>query len=159
MIELRQLTPNNVWQVMRLKVKPGQESFVATNAQSVIEAYVYEKAGDTALPFGIFDGDNAVGFLMLGFGSLSDEDNPTIAAGNYCIWRLMLGAEYQGRGYGRHALQAALDYIRTWPRGEAEYCWISYEPENTHAAALYHSFGFAPNGEVDDGEIVEILKL
>ena len=159
MLELKHLTPKNVWQVMRLKVKPEQEDFVATNAQSVIEAYVTEKAGDVALPFGLFDGDTAVGFLMLGYGCLSDEENPSIAAGNYCIWRLMIGAKLQGRGYGRQAMQAALDYIRTWPCGEAEYCWISYEPENANAAALYHSFGFAPNGETDDGEIVEVLKL
>lgn len=158
-MELRKLTPENVWQIMRLKVAPGQEDFVATNAQSVIEAYVTEKAGGVALPFGLFDGDTAVGFVMFGFGSLDGEDDPDIADGNYCIWRLMIGAEFQGRGYGTQAMNAALEYVRTWPCGEAEYCWVSYEPENSRAAALYHSFGFAPNGEETEGEIVEAIKL
>lgn len=55
--------------------------------------------------------------------------------------------------------EAALDFIRTWPCGKAEYCALSYEPENEAAAKLYHSMGFAENGEMDGDEIVAVLKL
>ena len=34
-----------------------------------------------------------------------------------------------------------------------------YEPENTVSKALYHSFGFRENGEMDGDEIVAVLKL
>ena len=56
-------------------------------------------------------------------------------------------------------MQAALDFIKTWPCGVAEYCEISYEPENTVAKNLYASFGFVENGETDYDEVVAVLKL
>lgn len=56
-------------------------------------------------------------------------------------------------------MAAALDYIRSFPCGKAEYCYLSYEPENTAARELYHSFGFRENGEMDGEEVIAILKL
>ena len=40
-------------------------------------------------------------------------------------------------------MKLALDFIRTFPAGEAKRCRLSFEPENEIAANLYHSFGFA----------------
>ena len=71
----------------------------------------------------------------------------------------MIDKRYQGRGYGREALKLALDFIRTWPCGKAEFCWISYEPENEMAGKLYASLGFEETGEMDGNEIVAVLKL
>ena len=82
-----------------------------------------------------------------------------MAAGNYSIWRLMIDRRYQGRGLGRRAMEEALRYIRTWPCGRADACWLSYEPENTGARDLYGSLGFRENGEMDEGEIVAVLPL
>ena len=56
-------------------------------------------------------------------------------------------------------MKLALDYIKTFPCGEAEYCWLSYEPENTVAAGLYHSFGFSETGEMDGKELIAKLRL
>ena len=86
---------------------------------------------------------------MFGYGTIGDEDEPSVAENNYCLWRFMIDREYQHRGLGKKALAAALDYIRTFPCGSAEYCWLSYEPENKAAKALYNSFGFVENGETD----------
>ena len=52
-----------------------------------------------------------------------------------------------------------MDFIKTWPCGKAEYCVISYEPENEAAKNLYASFGFEENGEMADEEVVAVLKL
>ena len=71
----------------------------------------------------------------------------------------MIGKKYQNRGYGKEAVRLALEFIRTWPCGKAEYCSLSYEPENEVAANLYRSFGFEENGEMDGDEIVMVLKL
>ena len=78
---------------------------------------------------------------------------------NYEIWRFMIDKRFQGRGYGKDALKLALDFIRTWPCGKADLCWISYEPENEIAKKLYSSFGFVETGEMDGDEIVAVLKL
>ena len=71
----------------------------------------------------------------------------------------MIDKRYQKRGYGREAINLALDFIRTWPCGKAEYCAISYEPENEIARKLYLSMGFEETGEMDGDEIVAALKL
>ena len=56
-------------------------------------------------------------------------------------------------------IELALDFIRTYPCGRAEYCWLSYEPENTVAKELYASFGFKETGDMDGEEIIAVLKL
>ncbi len=160
MLRLEKLTKRNVWKVMRLSVTKEQDDFVATNMQSVIEAYIERDEGGYAFPFALYDGDVPVGFLMIGYGADSaDDDPPSVAEGNYCLWRLMIDKNYQGRGYGREAVALALDFVRTFPCGHAEYCYLSYEPENAVAAKLYASFGFCENGEKDGDETVAVLKL
>ena len=142
-------------------MRPNQTDFVADNTQSVIEAYLALSAGGYAFPFGIFDGDTPVGFLMIGFGTENDrwEGEPSVNQGNYSLWRLMIDKKYQGRGYGKQAVQWALDFVKTFPCGPAECVWLSYEPENEKAKALYRAFGFVENGEWDGDEIVAVLKL
>ena len=53
----------------------------------------------------------------------------------------------------------ALNYIKTFPCGTAEYCWLSYEPENEAAKKLYGSFGLTETGEMDGEEVIAVLKL
>ncbi len=160
MIRLEPINSKNVWDIIKLKVSEAQKDFVAPNDLSIIEAYVVTRENGYALPFGIFDDDMPVGFLMIGYDvDNSYENPPQVAYGNYSIWRLMIDEKYQKRGYGRKVLQLALDYIRTYPCGKADYCYLSYEPDNEVARKLYAEFGFAENGEMDDDEAVAVLKL
>lgn len=71
----------------------------------------------------------------------------------------MIDKNYQNKGYGKEAVRLALEFIKTFPCGKAEYCWLSYEPENQIASQLYHSFGFIETGETDGEELIAILKL
>ena len=63
------------------------------------------------------------------------------------------------KGYGKKAVKLALDFIRTFPCGKAEYCWLSYEPENTVAKELYLSSGFIETSDMDGEEAIAILKF
>lgn len=157
-MELRKVDLSNIDDILALSVAEEQRSFVASNPASILEAYATNASGFTALPFGIYTEDLLVGFVMFGYDRL-DEDDPSAADGNYCLWRFMIDQRFQGRGYGKAALRACVDYLKTFPCGPAEYCWLSYEPDNTRAAQLYRRFGFVENGEVCDGEFVAILKL
>lgn len=159
MIQLRKIDANNVWKILALEVAENQKSFVATNTQSIVEAYCAITNGGTALPFGIYDEDTPVGFAMIGYGCDDWEDAPAIARENYSIWRLMIDKGFQGKGYGKAAMEALLDYIRTFPCGKADSCYLSYKPENAVARELYHSFGFQEKGEMDAEEIIAVLKL
>ena len=49
-------------------------------------------------------------------------------------------------------MELALEYIRTFPKGPAEYCWLSYEPENEVAKKLYASFGFVEQPQFYKGK-------
>lgn len=158
-MQLRKIDRTNIWKIVKLSVEKEQEDFVATNTESILEAYAESNSGGIALPFGLYEEGVPVGFVMFGYGTIGDEDEPSVAENNYCLWRFMIDREYQHRGLGKKALAAALDYIRTFPCGSAEYCWLSYEPENKAAKALYNSFGFVENGETDGEEIVAVLKL
>ena len=160
MLRLEKVNGKNVWELLKLQVSDDQKSFVAANDTSIIEAYTSITGNGYAFPFGIYDGETPVGFLMIGF-DIDDywEDAPDIAKGNYNLWRLMIDKKCQGKGYGREAVKLALDYIRTKPCGEAGYCWLSYEPENKVAADLYRSFGFEETGEMDGEELIAVLKL
>lgn len=159
MVTLRKITADNLWQIVALEVAEDQRHFVADNTRSILEAYAAISGGGTALPLGVYAGETPVGFVMLSYGCEDWPDAPAIAHNNYCLWRLMIDRRFQGRGYGRAALAEALCYVRTLPFGSAECCWLSYEPENTVAAKLYHSFGFRETGEWDEDEIIAALPL
>lgn len=146
--------------ILKLSVSQEQESFVAPNDVSIIEAYTAITENGYAFPFGIYEDDIPVGFLMVGFDADDYwEDAPSIARGNYNLWRLMIDKNYQKKGYGKEAVRLALEFIKTFPCGKADFCWLSYEPENEIASRLYHSFGFVETGEMDGDEIIAVLKL
>ena len=160
MLSLQHIDGRNVWDILKLKVSKEQQSYVAGNDVSLIEAYISKTENGQIFPFGIYKDDVPVGFLMIGFGTDSSwDDAPTIAQNNYDLRRLMIDIKYQGRGYGKEALNLALEFIRTFPCGKAEYCWLSYEPENKAARDLYRSFGFVETGEKDGEELIAVLKL
>ena len=164
MIRLEKIDAKNVWDVIDLKVRRDQKDFVASNQISIIQAYATMGTKCSAFPFAVYNGKKIVGFLMVchnegAFYEIYGEVPPAALVNNYSICRLMIDKRYQGRGYGREALRLALDFVRTWPCGKAEYCEISYEPENTAAKKLYASFGFEENGEKDGDELIALLKL
>ena len=158
-MELRKITFNNMDELAALTVHEEQREFVAPNMTSLAEAYVAVSSGGQAHPFGLYEGERPVGFVMFGYDSLDDPDEPAIAKGNYCLWRFMIYWKHQGRGLGKLALQACLDLLKTRPWGPAESVWLSYEPENQAARALYHKFGFEENGQMCGEEIVAARKL
>ena len=163
-VRLVKVDTKNFDALINLKPFESQRSFVADNIYSLAEACANIAEGRYAQPFGIYDGETPVGFLMIGF-DIADQDADRekfpLLTNNYLIWRFMIDKNHQKKGYGKAAVQLALDFIRTWPCGEAEYCWLSYEPENETAGKLYRSFGFIEAEKMPDGwdEIPAVLKL
>ena len=158
-VTLEKITYKNYIKVIwGLKVSRSQSNFVASNNSSLAEAYVAITNGSVALPFAICRNKKPIGFLMIGYGvnddDLEGEDPEFVEAikNSYFVWRFMIDKHYQNRGYGRKAMELALDYIRTFPVGEAELCWLSYEPENEVAKKLYASFGFIEQPQFYKGE-------
>ena len=159
MITLRKITLENRRAMFNLEVSEEQRRYVASNLSSVASCYVLATNGGQPFPRIIYADEQPVGFVMLVYGH-TGYDEPAFAAGNYCILRLMIDKQFQNRGYGREALARIIDFVRTYPAGPAECCWISYKPDNVAAKKLYESFGFHENGEIyNDNEVVAVLPL
>lgn len=158
-MELRKVDLSNLWEILDLKVLPDQAEFVAPNDVSILEAYATTASGYIALPFGIYENGAPVGFVMFGYGPAGDVEEPPVAEGNYCLWRFMIDKAYQHKGLGRKALALCIEYLRSFPCGKADCCWLSYEPENRRAKAMYEKAGFVENGQMCGEEIVSVLNL
>lgn len=158
MISLRKITLENRRELFRLEVSKEQQHYVASNLSSVASCYVLATNGGNPLPFAIYADEQMVGFVMIVYGN-TGYDQPEMAENNYCILRLMIGEQFQKRGYGREAMVKILEYIRTFPAGTARFCWISYELDNLVAKKLYESFGFRESGEIYNNEPVTVLEL
>lgn len=166
-IRLVDVGTDNFRELIKLTVTEEQKNFVASNVYSLAEAYANVAEGKYAKPFGIYAGDTPVGFLMIGYigedeePDDDDEEFLDFIPGSYLIWRLMIDKDQQHKGYGKEAMRLALEFIRTFPRGEAKYCWLSYEPENEVARKLYVSCGFKEWAYLPRGwdEIPAVLEL
>lgn len=160
MLKLKKINRKNVGEILKLEVFDNQKRFVAPNNISIIEAYLVITENNDVFTFGIYKDDIPIGFLMIGFDvNSNDEGAPRIAKGNYNIWRLMIDKKFQGKGFGKKAMNLALEFVNTFPCGTAKYCWLSYESDNYVARQLYQSVGFVETDEKDGEEIVAILKL
>lgn len=139
-IELREITRDNWVECVRLKVDETQKNFVASNDNSLAMA-AYEPGLN---PRAIYNSeDTMVGFIMYGWW---DEK------GAWWIARMMVDKGYQGQGYGRAAIEQAIEVMEQERPGQE--IGLSFEPANHAAAALYAKLGFQLTGEDGDGETV-----
>ncbi len=144
-VSLREVTLENLRDILNLEVAPSQTQFVAPNPVSIAQAHFYpEKAWFRA----IYADETPVGFLML-----SDEPRKP----DYFLWRLMVGADYQGLGFGAQAIALLIAYVKTRP--QATELFTSYVPGEGSPGPFYHKLGFVDTGEVEDGEYVTRLAL
>ena len=147
MINLRKITEENFIDALNLKLAPEQERFVSHPIRSLAQAYVYREQRQ---PFGIYEDDTMVGYVMV----IYDYDIP-----EYDIWHMMIDASNQGQGYGRAALNQALDYIKTKPFGSSNQVTLTCNKNNLQALNLYKSRGFTETGAVDEDEIELSLMM
>ncbi|HEY6629606.1 MAG TPA: GNAT family N-acetyltransferase [Acidimicrobiia bacterium] len=147
MVTLELIDQINLKAVFDIDVAPSQQGFVARNAWSLAQALTEP---EVAWPRAIVADSVVVGFLMLEIDP-NDEDDRA-----FFLWRLMVGAEYQGRGFGSLAVAAACDEVRG--RGGTE-LYTSWVEGDGGPGPFYLKLGFVPTGEIDDGETVGRLGL
>ena len=59
---------------------------------------------------------------------------------------------------GEGVPELALEFVKTFPHGKADYCWLCYDKNNEVARKLYLSIEFQEIGE-QDGDINAVIKL
>jgi diamine N-acetyltransferase len=140
---LEPVTPENVRAACELKLRPGQDDLVAPVAVSLAEAYAMP---DFAWPRLIYDGGQLVGFLMAAFAAGHDN-----ALFHSYLWRLNIGAEHQGKGYGKFAVEALCQ--EALRRGQHRLT-VCYQPYEHGPEGFYQRLGFRRTGEYHEGEVV-----
>jgi diamine N-acetyltransferase len=142
-LRLTKVTWDNVRAACALEIRPEQKGTVAPVAVSLASAYTVP---DIAWPRLVYDDDQLVGFIMGAF----DPDGEIELYRSF-LWRLNIGAEHQGKGYGRFAVEGL--YAEALRRGRRRLVttWSQHEhgPEG-----FYVRLGFRPTGERHQGEIV-----
>lgn len=149
MIELREVTPQNIFEVIKLSdtLDEYQKRCVAPNAVSLAQAYVSPQAW----PRAIYHNDELVGFVMLALhdDDIHEEDQPA-----YYLWRFMMAKQHQQKGYGKKVLDLIVQKAK---EDGQKYLYLSCEMEGDMPYRFYTSYGFIDTGIMDDGE--EVLKL
>jgi diamine N-acetyltransferase len=143
-VTLRQITKDTVVAVCRLQVAAEQREYVADNAVSIAQAHFEPKAWFRA----IYLSETLVGFIML----FDDPDTP-----EYYLWRLMIDAAYQGKGFGRSALALLVEYVRTRPG--ARELLVDDHPGPRSPREFYLKQGFRDTGRSEEGEVILSLPL
>jgi histidinol dehydrogenase len=145
---VRPVDRSNAEAVMKLQVAAGQRAFVSPVDRSLAQV-AYEPCGRA---MAMFDGEQAVGMMLL-YDVRKDDEDP---ANQLYVWRLLVDARFQKRGYGRLAMAWVVDEARR--EGYAE-VGLSHVDKPGHAGAFYQKLGFAYTGEVDGVELKMLLKL
>jgi diamine N-acetyltransferase len=135
-ISLRPVTRENYETITELDVSKEQESYVADNTWTLLEA-AYNSDYVTRA---IYCNEKAAGLFMW----VPEKENCI------SIWRFMVDQKLQQQGIGRAALRLALKEIRQTPG--IKQIDICYDPENPVAKDFYASFGFIETGLDEDGE-------
>ena len=144
-VTLREITKDNLRDILRLQVAPHQQQFVASNAVSIAEAH-FEP--EVAWFRAIYAGDVPVGFLMLEDDAVQQE---------YFLWRFMIDQQHQRRGYGQRALELLFAYVKTRPGADA--IDTSCVPGPGSPGPFYEKMGFVYTGDEDDGELIMRREL
>lgn len=162
MIELREINHSNWIKCIELELTDDQRHYINPNIFSLAEAYVHSDANIEGaeeyyrcIPFSIYNGDEMIGFAMITYEKECDFDDKP----GYEIYRLMIDRNHQGKGYGKEAINLLLNYIRTFPYGEAESVYVEWHPDNKASEKIFVANGFVFVGIDKDGAVMAKLNL
>ncbi len=145
---VRPVDAGNFEAVLKLQVAAGQRQFVAPVERSLAQA-AYEPAGRA---LAMFDGEEVVGMMLL-YDARLNKEKP---AEQLYVWRLLVDARHQKRGYGRLAMAWVVQEAKAWG---VQQVGLSHVDGLGHAGAFYQKLGFTYTGEIDDGEQKMTLSL
>ena len=153
MLEKRPITRDNLRALLMLKLRPDQENLVASNPVTIAQA-AYEP---NSVVFGLWDGEQAVGlFAMTDLPKHPDGVKTGDVPDAPVLWRLMISADNQGRGYGRAAMELVKQVAREW--GYRKLASSVVDAPNSNMG-FYEAMGFSQTGGTVDGELVIVTDI
>lgn len=151
-LSLREVSPDNLHEVLAITLDAEQEPFVGTVAEALEEAA--ETPQGKPWYRAVYDNDRAVGFVMLSWNVTPD---PPAIVGPWYVWKLIVDHRRQGRGYGRAIIERVAEIVRA---EGAQELLTSYATGPGGPEAFYARVGFVPTGSFnEDGETIVSLRL
>jgi diamine N-acetyltransferase len=142
------INPEN-WRIFNaLKVKEEQKNFVASNVAILARAFAYRD--DNSHIHAIYNGDEPIGILMQNDYMENDKLSCVLT-------EFMIAEQYQGKGYGKSALQLWLSMIKN--ENKYDSIILCYKEGDEIAYNLYRNMGFCHTGVVDEDEIIMEYNL
>ena len=140
-VSLREITRQNIKAVLELRVRTKQKKvYPRSNGYSIAEGS-FPPDDDPVWMRVIYAGDIPVGFIMT-----SEAPN----RGDYFLWRLMVDAKHQGKGYGFRAVELLIKRLKTSPT--AKKLVTSHLKGDGDAGPFYQKIGFTYTGEILHGQ-------
>lgn len=156
-LEARPVQRADVRALIGLAVRADQADLVSANVRTLAQA-AYEPGSHV---WGLWEGAVPVGLMAMirpeGETAQTDplRQQPSHPEGAY-LWRLMIGAEFQGRGYGAAALSIAFATARAWGFSRL----TAHVSNAAHSnLGFYERFGFRATGLVEYDELVIVADL
>jgi diamine N-acetyltransferase len=150
-VHLVEVDEDNLREILAVRPAPHQTDYVADNACSIAEAHLCDPPGWYRA---VYDEDVCVGFVML--ARFDDPAHELYARYHgWYLWRLLVGARHQRRGYGTQVMQLVCEHIDA--EGGPRRLTTSWHDEVGGPEPFYRKLGFEPTGEIDDGEVVAVL--
>lgn len=150
-IHFMRITATNLNQICALSetLSPAHRGMVADNWRSVAEAHFSPSAWMRA----IYADDMPIGFIMTHTGS--DYEDGIDCPGVF-LWRFMIGGSYQGKGYGRLALEKLIQHLKAMG---VPLLYTSYGQGEGSPEGFYRKLGFTPTGGYYGDEIEAVLNV
>lgn len=147
-IHFKRITAKTVREICRLSdtLPAQQRKMVARNGDSIAQAHFSENAWFRA----IYADETPIGFLML-----QDYEDGSECPGVY-LWRLMIAYPYQGKGYGKEAMENLFEHLTA--QGVPE-LYTSCSLGEGSPEGFYRKLGFEPTGGMYGEEIELVCKI
>lgn len=102
MLKIKPVDESNFNAVVQLELTEEQKAakWISDNVYSLAQCWLYRQNNDS-FPNAIYWNDEVIGFVLYDIEADSNE---------FMIWRIMIGKQFQGKGYGRKALLEIIDY-------------------------------------------------
>lgn len=148
MVQLRNVTFENVHKVLKLEPGEHQKNFVENVSTTIALAYagINEKCpGEFCV---IYYENQPVGVILIGRSQVCGQEPKIIRQYKYAYRFLVFFVDYnyQHKGIGKKAFQLALDKVEAYPDGKSLPMTLEVKMQNTKAIKLYETFGFYDSG-------------
>jgi diamine N-acetyltransferase len=141
--------------VMGLRLRPGQDRYLNSMEEIFEEAGRERRAMPRAWAVHDAASEALVGFAMISDNIPQPMDEDLV--GPYFLWKLLVDAPFQGRGFGAATIDAIVDYVATRPAADVLFTSCADGPGSPRG--FYLGYGFGDTDRVLWGENVLALDL